>query len=145
MKKRIALALLTSLLLGLAGTVQAGNGYHRHHDRYPGGYERNFHGHHSGYNNRRHRHDDDDFGRGLAIVAGAVVLGTIIHAINHNSSRNANSSYQARAREPNDRYEPPAQGQDYWYRVDQNGDCVLVRLNQQGREIWSYADPSYCR
>ena len=151
MRKQIALALFTGLLLSSAGTTQAGDSNHGYRSGYPGGYGGNYYGNGRGFDDRYNRHDSrrgghdhDNFGRGLAIVAGAVVLGTIIHAVSHNASHPVNGPYQAPLPDQNNRYGTPEPGQDYWYRVDQNGECVLVRLNQQGREVWANADPSYC-
>jgi len=140
-KKQIAVALVTSALLGIAGTTQAGNSERDQYGRFSGGHDRNHYSYGGHFNdrmnhqgkNRHHHHGHDDFGDGLAIVAGVLVLGSIIHAMNHDASRHVGQQPV-----------PPGPVQDYWYRVDGDGRCVEVRLNQQGREVWTYVDPSYC-
>ena len=135
MRKQIAVALISSALLGMAGTTQAGNSGHGHDGRYSGNHHgEKFRGYNRPHRGDRHHHRrHDDLGKGLAIVAGVVVLGSIIHAINQDASQ------RVEHRPP-----PPVPMQDYWYRVDADGECVEVRLNQQGREVWTYVDPSFC-
>ena len=137
MKKQIVLALITSAFLLMAGTTQAGgygrgnytNGYGGHYSSYGGHYG----GHYGGrgyYRGGGHGH----LGTGLAIVAGAVVLGSIINATTYNHPRQVVYVTQPAG---------PVPG-GIWYRVDTNGQCVEVRRNQQGLEVWTFVDPSYC-
>jgi hypothetical protein len=140
MKKQIVLTLITSAFLLMAGTTQAGGsgyGYRGSHSGGYGGhysgYGRHYGGHYGGrgyYRGGGHGH----LGTGLAIVAGAVVLGSIIQA----------STYNNRARQAQYGSRPGGPVPDYWYRVDADGQCVEVRRNQQGREVWTYVDSSYC-
>lgn len=137
MKKQIVLTLITSAFLLMAGATQAGGygyrgnysgGYGGHYS----GYGRHYGGHYGGHGYYRgggHGH----LGTGLAIVAGAVVLGSIINAATYNQPRQV--VYRTR---------PGGPVPDYWYRVDADGQCVEVRRNQQGREVWTYVDSSYC-
>ena len=133
MNRRIAPALVASMVLALSGTAQAGDGrsgrdhygHGAHYDRYARHHGRD-----------HHRHGHDHFGRGLAIVAGAVILGSIIHAASQDNARRG-AEYRRDNR-------PEAPLPDYWYRIDGDGQCVEVRLNRQGREVWTYVDQSYC-
>lgn len=149
MNKTVLTTLASILLLGSAGTAQAGE---RGHDRGPGhrgsyGYVSHYRGpalshhrgrHFAGYRGHApryypyyssHHHVSD----GLKVVAGALVLGSIIHAVN--DSRREPAVYRTRV---------PANRGDYWYRIDSDGQCVEVRLNGQGQEVWTYTDSSYC-
>jgi hypothetical protein len=144
MKKHIVLAVLASALLGAASFAEAGNGNRGYRNGHHNGYSSIRYGHyptrnHHGYARRSHyRHGDyrghHDYHKGLRIAAGAVVIGSLIHAINHD--RRERVVYRTRRVAP---------GSDYWYRVDTDGQCVEVRLNQQGQEVWTYVDSSYCR
>ncbi len=146
MKKQLLITLIVAILMTLAGTVQAGdsrrghNGHHggyakhasahhgyrhgkkhrAHHNRH---YDRGYYGH--GYRDRHH----DDFSKGVKIVAGAVLLGTIIHAISNSEQR---------------RVERAAYAGDLWYQQDTNGQCYEVTQNQRGEEVWVRVDPRYC-
>lgn len=134
MKKQIVLTLITSAFLLMAGTTQAGGyGYRGNHSGGYGGNHYSYGGHYRG--GYGHGGGHGHLGTGIAIVAGAVVLGSIIHA----------ATYNNRPRQVV--YSPQPAGPvpgGYWYRVDADGQCVEVRLNQQGREVWTYVDPSYC-
>ncbi len=167
MKKQFVVALIASALLGMAGTTQAGNSNHGNRSNHSGGYDRN-HSSYGYYNGRSYggnrygrHHDHDHIGRGIAIVAGAVVLGSIISAINQDHSRQAqyqsrqdgyqsrqdgyqSRQYEYRPRQDEYRSQSAAPLPDLWYRVDTDGRCVEVRLNQQDREVWTDVDPSYC-
>ena len=139
MKKQIVITLLLTTFLGTAGTAQArdwNRGHHNgHHSSY--GYARHHGNHHysryrhHGYYGYTRRHHDHY--KGLKIAAGALILGSAIYAANNNWRRNA--VYVSR---------PVASNRDYWYRVDTDGQCVEVRLNRQGQEVWTYVDSSYC-
>lgn len=145
MNKHIVIAVIATVFLGAAGFAEARNG-----DR---GYRN---GHHNGYSSSRHYRYDNrrrshyynrgsrhssyyrrsghhDHYKGLKIAAGAVVLGSLIHAIN--SDRRERVVYRTRQTVP---------ANDYWYRLDSEGECVEVRMNQQGREVWTYVNSSYC-
>ena len=146
MKKQIVIAVLASALMGSAGFAEAGDrdrgyrgGHHKSHaaHRYYGRHERRHRDyyrqvrhrrHHYGYYNRHHDHY-----KGLKIVAGAALIGGVIHAIN---------------RAPRERivYRTvrPVQRGNYHYRLDTDGQCVEVSYNRQGQEVWTYVDPSYC-
>lgn len=149
MNKSFLTSLVTVLLLSFAGMVQAGE---RSHYR---GYESNrghgsvnqYRGHsgnqyrgrqnarHYSYRPDRYSHHSSrhDVRSGLKVVAGALVLGSIIHAVNDNHRERV--VYRTRA---------PVARRDYWYRVDGDGQCVEVQLNSRGEEVWTYTDPSYC-
>ena len=152
MKKQIAITILVAALLSLAGTVQAGHSNRGHKNDYRGGhltaqhrgnhnrhyygnnhyrYGTHYRGRHGYY--RRGHHGHHGFRDGLRFAAGAIILGSVIHAINDNQPRQVV-------------YQSPAGGsyQDRWFRVDPDGQCVEVRLNQSGEEVWTYTDASRC-
>ena len=155
MKKQIVITLLATAFLATAGSAQArdwNRGHHNgHHNSH--GYvrhqlqhsriqhrRRDYHqygNHHyspyrySGYYGYTRGHHDDD--SGLKIVAGALILGSIIHASNHDRRRNV--VYRSR---------PVASNRGNSYRVDTDGQCVEVTRNRQGEEVWTYVDSSYC-
>ncbi len=161
MRKQIVIALFATALLTIAGVTQAkdsdrghrsnhsrghSSGHHqskhfRNHNRrgkhYYGGAYRH-HGYrpysygHRGY--RPYGYGHHGYSNGLGYVAGALVVGSLIHSINH--------------RQPSQivyRSKPVSRAQDYWYRVDSDGQCVEVRMNRDGQEVWTYVDASYCR
>lgn len=147
MKKLIVLTLMATAFLATAGNAQAGNS-HRGQHYYPNhGYSpakhyrkharqerRHYKQHRYGRSYGRHDYGYRHHGHGDAwkIAAGAAVLGTIIYAANSRPSRTV---YRTRTVRAND---------DHWYRVDTDGQCVEVRLNQKGQEVWTYVDSSYC-
>ena len=132
MKKRIMIMLITAVLLGTSGLAQA-----RDHNR----------GHHGGYNNyghhgNRHYNSRGNYRRNgrhhgyynpWGYVAGAIVLGSIIHSASRRPQREVVYRTTRTVEQPN-----------YWYRVDADGNCVEVRLNSEGNEVWTYTDASYC-
>ncbi len=145
MKKQIVITLFATVLLALSGMTEArdsnrghrgyqsnhaGSGYSNKHARrhYRGNHYRN---RHYGYNRHGRRHHG--LNDGLKYAAGAIVLGSIIHSISRSQPRQV--TYRS---------QPAVTGQDYWYRVDSEGQCVEVRLNQQGREVWTYVGSSNC-
>ena len=143
MKKRCLLMFLTVVLVSLAGYSHAGNsnrGHKARHDVYQlrTGYRIHHDIHHSRYgrhhgNCRHYSHRHHDVRSGLKIAAGALVLGTILHTVNrHHAPLVVHPSQLGR------------QAQAHWYRIDPEGHCVEVRLNQQGREVWTYVNPSHC-
>ena len=144
MKKQIVLTVLAIALLGATGFAQAGDrGYRNGHDN---GYRSARNNRHYAYTNRnyrrqsyrhqsyRHYNRHHDHYKGLKIAAGAVVLGSLIHAIS--SDRHDRVLVRRTVRSS------PAG--DFWYRVDSDGQCVEVTLNSQGQEVWTYVDSSYC-
>ena len=141
MNKQILLTLIAATCLGTAGLAQAKDshrghygqtrGYSNHHYRgyqgsrqrnYPRSYRHNGGGHHGNHNP-------------WGYVAGAIVLGSIIHGVTRSNRREVTTYRTTRS--------TPAQ--DYWYRVDAEGQCVDVRLNSEGDEVWTYVDASYCQ
>jgi hypothetical protein len=154
MKTRIVVTLLAATLLGLAGTAQAGDrhgfragghyrGYATHHYRpashYGGHYYapryRNAYGYVYYRPYPHHRHY-----RGVRLVAGAVLLGSIIHAANYD--RPSRVVYVDRT--PVTVRAGAASGQT-WYETDSGGDCFEVRPDSAGNEVWTLTDPAYCR
>ena len=146
MKKDIVIAVIATVFLGAAGFAEGSHGdrgyRNGHHNGYSSSrhyrYDNRYRSHHynRGYRHGRyyrHRSHHDHY-KGLKIAAGAVVLGSLIHAIN--SDRRERTVYRTRRVEPSG---------DYWYRVDSEGQCVEVRLNQKGQEVWTYVDGSYCQ
>ncbi len=162
MKKQIVITLITTALLFATGLAQAkssrgghyGNGHqsnghqgNRHNGNRHNGSRYNRNRHHSyshrSYRHRSYRHHNYrhyGYGRhsygynnGLGYVAGALALGSIVYAIDRNQRRE--SAYLAR---------PVASTQEYWYRVDTDGRCVQIKLNQYGQEVWTTVDSSYC-
>lgn len=154
MKKMIVIATVATAMLAASGFAEAnGNGrnhrgvHHqpRHHyaparhvnrhfrqqryarqGRQHARYERRH-----GYRNHYRRHDHR---RGLRIAAGAIVLGSLIHAINHD--RHERVVYRTRQ----------TATRDYGnYLLDSDGQCYDVSTNNQGQEVWTWVDPSYCR
>lgn len=155
MKKQLLISLTVAVLMTLAGTVQAGdsrrgnhghhggyakhhsthhayrharkhNKHHRQHNRhgaYGGHYDRGYYEH--GYHDR----DRDDFRKGVKIVAGAVLLGTIIHAISNSNQR---------------RSQQAAYAGDLWYQQDRDGRCYEVTRDRSGDEFWTRVDSGYC-
>ncbi len=143
MKKQIIITLVSMGLLAMAGMAEAGDRHHRyghhsnhsyssnhyygyqprHYNRYD--YRYRSYGHHS---SRHHLRD------GLKVVAGALILGSIIYA----------ATDSRRDRVIVRRRPAPSNNTDYWYRIDNDGQCVEVRLNRQGQEVWTYVDSSYC-
>ena len=142
MKKQIIIMLVTGLLV-VAGVAEAGdrshrNGHRANHsyssNRYYGYQPRHYrwygYGHHNyGHHSSRHHLRD-----GLKFVAGALVLGSIIHAAT--DSRRDRVIVRSRP--------APSIVSDYWYRIDNDGQCVEVQLNRQGQEVWTYVDSSNC-
>ena len=149
MKTKIAITLIVAALLSLAGTVEARDSRHghkgghhrdyatvqhrnkhyrrhakRHHYR-SDRYYRNRHVHHR--HNRHHGHSS--FRDGLRFAAGALILGSVVHSINDYGSRQV--AYRV---SPSNR----------WYRIDQDGQCVEVRRNQYGEEVWTYTESYRC-
>lgn len=129
----------TVLVTALCAATVAQAGDRGHRDGY---------GRHHGYTYQQHyrhvprrpyrRAYHHDHGRhalrsGLKIAAGAVLLGTIVHAIH--DDRRERIVYRTRAVSPR---------HDVYYRIDPDGQCVEVTYNRQGQEVWTYVDPAYC-
>lgn len=143
MKKQIIITLISTGLLVSAGLAEARdrghhNGYRSHHS-YSSNYHFGYQPRHYSHLDYRHNYYRHHSGRhhlrnGLKIAAGALVLGSIIHA----------ASNSRRDRVIVRRRPTPSRNSDYWYRVDNDGQCVEVRLNQKGQEVWTYVDSSYC-
>jgi len=150
MKKRIILTLVTTALLATAGIAQAGNsnrghqsyqnrGYshsnhHRNYARNERRYRNNrYYGHayrrggHGYYNYGHHGHHD-----AWKYAAGAVILGSIIHAANNRPPKTVYRTTRS------------APSRDQRYQLDSDGQCVEVSLNREGQEVWTYVDSSYC-
>jgi hypothetical protein len=139
-RQSMLVAVATAVLMCAAGTAQAGDrghrdGYGRHH-----GYAQQRHYRHAPRHHRyrsshrRHHHDGRHAVRtGLKVAAGAVLLGSIIHAV----SDNRRERVVYRTRTVNAR-------NDVYYRIDPDGECVEVTHNRQGQEVWTYVDPTYC-
>ena len=141
MKKTTLFILLITALLSVAGSVQARDyNSHQRSNHYRGDSHR-YYQYPSGHNRHRH-HNRHELRSGLKVVAGALVLGSVIHAI-ANNNRRYDSRSSGSVRVDPQRY--PNTRQDYWYRIDSEGQCVEVKLNQYGQEVWTYADNSYCR
>lgn len=134
MKKQFIITLFATALLSMASVAQAGNSHRGHYGGHYRGHSSHHYGRayrHHGYrrHGRRHHNNHD----GLKIVVGALVLGSLIHAVSNNQRRQVvYSSPTARL------------SKEYWYIVDSNGQCVEVRLNERGNEVWTYVDSSYC-
>jgi hypothetical protein len=131
MKKRLMIMLVTAVLLGTSGLAQARDHNRGHHDGYKhhGGHSNRYYGgrHYRGYDRRRGHSNPWGY------VAGAIVLGSIIHSATHRPQREVVYRTRRTVEQPN-----------YWYRVDADGNCVEVRLNSAGSEVWTYTDASYC-
>ncbi|MFT5351475.1 MAG: hypothetical protein ACI9MF_002298, partial [Gammaproteobacteria bacterium] len=84
-----------------------------------------------GYRNQHSRHHGHDAWK---YAAGALVIGSIIHAANR--PRNDRVVVQRRV--------VPSRSSEFWYRIDTDGQCVEVRRNSQGQEVWTYVDSSNC-
>lgn len=142
MKKTLVIAAFAAVMFSAPGFAQAGNnhrgynqphhysyGHNRYYDYRPnhryGRHDRHYYRHHS---SRHHLRD------GLKVAAGALLIGSIIHAANHHK----------RERVVVRRRVEPTRSSDYWYRIDNEGQCVEVRLNREGQEVWTYVDPAYC-
>ncbi|MFT5139333.1 MAG: hypothetical protein ACI9H8_000824 [Lysobacterales bacterium] len=133
MKKQITISLLSAALLLSAGLAQAGdrgnrNGHYSNNSNRHYGYQPRH------YNHRGYRHRSGNRHNAWKYAAGALVIGSIIHSANR--PRNDRVVVQRRIE--------PSRSSDYWYRVDTDGQCVEVRLNRQGQEVWTYVDSSYC-
>ncbi len=160
MKTRIVITLIAAGLLGMAGAAHAGHayrdgghyrGYATHHYR-PGKHHGHYYRGHRGYhyvpryrNVDRHGHYrphyyHHDLYRAHKVVAGAALLGTIIHATSHQPARRVVYVDRSPRRVVRD-----AGYGDAWYQTDSSGDCFEVRLDDSGYEVWSYVDPGYCR
>jgi hypothetical protein len=145
MNRSFLLTIAATALLTLSGAAPADDddSYRRHSGHGSYGYDRSHYsnrphgrrdgyGRHDGYRNRgRHGyhhydHGRDDLRKGLKIVAGAVILGSIIYAINN---QNRQASYGAPS---------------YGYRTDSEGRCIQVTRDSSGREVWTHVDPGYC-
>ena len=144
MKKYLVISAFAAVLLSESGFAEARDqhrgyykpqhsygqnrhyGYNRH--RY-GRYDRRY-GHRYSHHSSRHHIRD-----GLKVAAGALLIGSIIHA----------ASNHKRERVVVRRRAAPVRSSDYWYRIDNEGECVEVRLNREGQEVWTYVDPSYCQ
>ena len=150
MNKTFISTLISVLLLSFAGMAQAGErhdgrGYQSHgrhvsvsHYRGPSrsqyrgrqfAVQRGYAPHHY-----RHHSSHHDVRNGLKVVAGALVLGSIVRAVNN--SHRERVIYRTRT--------PVGDQDQYWYRVDSDGQCVEVRLNSLGQEVWTYTDPYHC-
>lgn len=147
MKKKIAITLIVAALLSLASTVEARDswrshkgGHHRghatvqhhgnHHRRHAKHY-RSSHHYRSRYANHSYRHHGRNSVRdGLKIAAGALIIGSVVRSINDHRSRQI-------------AYRTAPANANRWYRIDPDGQCVAVRLNQYGEEVWTYTD-AYC-
>jgi len=140
LNKSIVVTMLATLLACTAGLAQAdGRGHRGGH-----GVQHGYAPRHFAYAPRRHyapayHHDHHDHhGRhalrtGLKVAAGAIIVGSIIHAIN--DDRRDRVVYRTRTVAPRD---------DYYYRIDPKGQCVEVTHNSRGQEVWTYVDPAYC-
>lgn len=158
MKKYLIISIIVAVFLSASGFAEArnhnsghqngnhnsygynqnyGNNRHNRNGRYNRSYNRNY-GRHNGnryYGNRYSGHSSRHHLRdGLKFAAGALLVGSIIHAASNNK----------RDRVVVQRRSTSVRNSNYWYRVDNEGQCVEVRLNQQGQEVWTYVDPSYC-
>lgn len=146
MKKRIAITLIVAALLSLAGTVEARDAWRGHKDGHHRDYtpvhyrnkhhrgrhhrsDHHYRSRHAHYRGRHHGHHA--LRDGIKIAAGALILGSVVRSINDHGSRQI--VYQA-----------SRPGTDRWYRIDQDGQCVEVRLNRYGEEVWSYTDAGRC-
>jgi hypothetical protein len=69
----------------------------------------------------------------LRVLAGAALLGTVIHAINHDRRERVVHRTQ--------RVSPRRAGH---FILDEQGQCVEVTTNSRGQEVWTYVDSSYC-
>ena len=147
MKKSIIITIVTASLMFFAGFAEAGNrGHHnghysknsygssRHYGYRPQPYLR--HGYRYGYGHGYYGHHGavHDFRDGLKIVAGALIMGSVIQAVSN--SRQEREFIRRRS--------VPTTRSDYWYRLDNEGQCVEVSENSQGQEVWTYVDQSYC-
>jgi len=132
MRKQTVMAWIAGAFLLTVGTAPAqagGHGYRGQHYNPGHHYSRGYGGHHGG--GYYHGGGDNDFVEALAIVTGVAILGSVIYGAHQNQPRRSAPAGPAPA--------------NLWYRVDANGQCVEVRPNQQGLEVWTNVDPSYCR
>ncbi|MEJ8566055.1 hypothetical protein [Elongatibacter sediminis] len=147
MNRTLNWTLAGAVSLALAGSAQAAGPREGHapHGAPPGTYgpsapQHSPYRHPRGYDKHRRHDDNDDF---VKVAAGALVLGTIIYAISQNSQK-ATQAPPPVSGPPAQAPEPAAAPDDYWYRIDGDGRCVLVYLNNEGREVWTDVDPSNC-
>lgn len=142
MKKYTLFILLITALLTVAGSVQARDyNNHQRSNHYRGDSHR-YSQYSSGYNRHRRHNNRHELRKGLKVAAGVLVLGSVIHAIANNNRRyDSRSSSSVRV----DPQPYPNTRQDYWYRIDSEGQCVEVKLNQYGQEVWTDTDNAYCR
>jgi len=140
MNKTIIIAAFAVTLLAASGFAHADRygGHHgppRHaalHARQHGLYlPRHGFQHSRRYGYRGHHHHD--YRHGLRIAAGAVVLGSLIHAINHD--RHERVVYRTRQ---------PVRRDFGNYVLDSDGACYEVSVNDRGQEVWTWMDSSYC-
>ena len=110
MKKHIVIAVIATVFLGAAGFAEASHGDRGYRNSYNNGYSSSRHyrydnRYRSHHNNRdyrngrynRHRSQHDHY-KGLKIAEGAVVLGSLIHAIKRD--RRERTVYRTRRVEP---------------------------------------------
>jgi hypothetical protein len=150
MKNKIAITLIVAALLSLAGTVEARDSWRGHkgghyrdhaslqhrnkHYRSHGTrhHYRSEHYYRNPYAHHRHQHHGySSFRDGLKFAAGALIIGSVVHSINDYGSRQV-------------AYRVSPAGLDRWYRIDQDGQCVEVRRNRYGEEVWTYTESYRC-
>ena len=122
MRTKLALTFILILAVAISSTAQAG-----HHSY---GYYRGHHGHHDA----------------AGILIGAALVGTVAYAIGK-QNRQPTVVYAT----PAPAYgnapaanNPAPQMPAFWYRVDRNGDCMYVHLNQNGNEVWTPVTADNC-
>lgn len=155
MNKQLVITVMAAALLAASGFASADNGRRGHHGPYHGGhysygYERHrvrrhyrprhhyrpvyHHGYHHGYRHGHH-HGRHELRKGLKIAAGAILLGSVIHAASdHRRDRVVVRKRVTRA---------PSHDDGYFVR-DQEGECYEVTTNRDGEEVWTWVDQSYC-
>lgn len=131
----IALVTLCASSFAWAGDRGYRDGYGRHHGHVqrhyrhaPRHHYRPAYRHHHGHHHGRHA-----LRTGLKVAAGAVLLGSIVHAVSND--RRDRVVYRTRTVAPRS---------DTHFRIDPDGACVEVTYNRQGQEVWTYVDESYC-
>jgi hypothetical protein len=117
MRTKLVLTFTLILAVTFSSTAQAG-----HHSY---GYYRGHHGHHDA----------------VRIIAGAALIGTVAYAI---GKQNRQPKVVYATPTPTYGNAPAPQMPAFWYRIDRNGDCMHVHLNQNGDEVWTPVTADNC-
>lgn len=152
MNKPLAIAIMAASLLAASGFAEADDGRRGHH----GGYHvshvarhhyrpavRHYRGprhvyrpaYHAGYY-RGHHHGRHELRKGLKIAAGALLIGSVIHA----ATDHRHDQIVVRRRAAG----PDYAGDGNFYSLDDDGQCYEVSTNSRGEEVWIWVERGYC-